>query len=101
MAQEDRRSTAPPAAARTPGPEPIKVRELRTRGADTNLPPPAKSGMLVAGTRATGEVVTIQYEPWHRHHRVREIDGDKIVREVCIPESWVAYTPDPEGWGSV
>ena len=101
MATDDRtpKNAAPPAAARAPSSmEPIRVRQLRSRGSDTNLPPPARGSMLVAGKRATGEAITIVYEPWQRHHRVREIGEDGAAKtEVCIPESWVAYTPEEPG----
>jgi hypothetical protein len=94
MANDDRKQPAP--AQRPPaGLEPIKVRQLRVNGPGTALPPPGKGSMLTAGTRQTGETVTIQYEPWQRHHRVRAVSPDgKVMMEVCIPESWVAYTPD-------
>jgi hypothetical protein len=78
-------------------PQPIKVRQLRSAGPGTQLPPPGKGTMLAAGKRPTGETVTISYEPWQRHHRVREIDEDGVLKnEVCIPEGWVAYTPASE-----
>jgi hypothetical protein len=96
MANDDRNRPAAP--ARPPGVEPIKVRELRAQGSHVVLPPPARGGLLKAGARASGEFITIQYEPWQRHHRVREfegaIEGGKIKTEVCIPEGWVSYTPE-------
>lgn len=104
MADEPRsRPTTPPATARPPGaPEPIRVRQLQSSGSTVALPSPARGGTLLAGKRATGETIVIQYEPWQRHHRVREYEdgGDgklgSLKREVCIPESWVAYTPEPD-----
>lgn len=96
MANDDRnRPARPPALA--PQLEPIRVRELRAQGPGINLPPPARGTILKAGEKATGETVTIQYEPWQRHHRVREIEAGRIKLEVCIPESWVTYVP--EEWG--
>jgi hypothetical protein len=99
MASDDRsRPQTPPAPRTASSPlEPIKVRELRSKGPDTTLPPPARGGLLKAGPRATGETITIQYEPWQRHHRVRELEGDKVKIEICIPEGWVAYVPEEPG----
>jgi len=93
MANDDRKPQTPPAHA---GPmEPIRVRELRARREDDRLPLPAKSNVLRAGPRPGGGVIRIQYEPWQRHHRVREVsEAGRVTTEVCIPESWVAYTPD-------
>jgi hypothetical protein len=93
MAATDDRSRPPPSRAPA-AMEPIKVRELRAKGPDTQLPPPARGGILRACTKGTGETITIQYEPWQRHHRVREIEGGVVKHHVCIPESWVAYTPE-------
>lgn len=92
MANDDRKQM--PRGVPVHGPEPIKVRQLRASGPGISLPHPARNSTLVAGERSTGEVVTIQYEPWQRHHRVRELEGGKVKTEVCIPESWVAYTPE-------
>lgn len=92
MADDRKPAPAPP---RAPSPmDPIAVRSIRSKGPDTALPPPARGNMLTAGKRQTGETITIQYEPWQRHHRVRTVDSAGGVYEVCIPESWVAYTPD-------
>jgi hypothetical protein len=92
MADEQRKNPQP--AARPAGPEPIHVRELRARREDDRIPAPGRSNILQAGRRQSGDTILIQYEPWQRHHRVREIGEDgKVKTEVCIPEGWVAYTP--------
>lgn len=90
MASDDR--NRPPRTA-APQLEPIKVRELRASGPSIILPSPYR-GIIKAGERPTGEVITIEYEPWQRHHRVREIEGGRLKSMVCIPESWVSYVPE-------
>lgn len=94
MANDDRNR---PAAPRPPTPgEPIKVRELRF-DREHHFPLTSRSmrRSLVAGERGTGEVLEIHYEPWCRHHRVREL-GDKgeIKSEFCVPESWALHVPE-------
>lgn len=98
MATEDNsRSRQPTQVRPAAAMEPIRVKSLRSSGPAVALPPPARGGMLNAGERPTGETITIQYEPWQRHHRVRALDHEgKVSLEVCIPESWVAYTPASE-----
>lgn len=106
MANDDRNrvpqtAPAPPARAPSSPLEPIKVSELRfcTPGgrdvplAGTN----GGRGSIKAGERLSGEVITIQYEPWQRHHRVREVAANGEVKEFCVPESWALYVPIPEG----
>lgn len=97
MAEEPRKHQHP--SARPPAPavlEPIRVRELAAMYPDVKLPLPAKSNIIKAGPYGnTGDVIRIQYEPWQRHHRLRLIGEGGVVKiEVCIPESWVSYTPD-------
>jgi hypothetical protein len=97
------KNTAPPAppVPRAPSSmEPIRVRKIATLRLDDRIPEPGRSNILQAGPRgSTTDTITIQYEPWQRHHRVREIDEHgKVKIEVCIPESWVSYVP--EEWGA-
>jgi hypothetical protein len=81
-AEVDERS---PAAALAP--KPIRIRELRFRQGT-----PFTTGNVVARTK-DGVTVEIQFEPWQRHHRVREIVDGQVGSEYCIPESWAMYVP--------
>jgi hypothetical protein len=102
MANDERnRPQAPPAPRTTSSPlEPIRVRELRfcvPNGRDVPLRGTnGGRGSIKAGERSTGEVITIQFEPWQRHHRVREVSNGE-VNEFCIPESWALYVPEEPG----
>jgi hypothetical protein len=107
--------TRQPLPAPPKGAEPIPVRELHfcvTTGRDLPLASPGgnswrilRAGPLRVGSREGGpssSVVEIQYEPWHRHHRVRvttepadEGAERELSLEFCIPESWVTYVPEP------
>jgi len=104
MATDERNPTATKNTAaqapRTPGPmEPIRVSKIETLRVDDRIPSPGRSNVLKAGLKgSTTDTIAIQYEPWQRHHRVREFDEHgKVKTEVCIPESWVAYTPEEPG----
>lgn len=74
-------------------PTPIKVRELRLR---PDVPITANN--IVARSK-DGVTTEIQFEPWQRHHRVRETDEEtgRVRSEYCVPESWCLYVPLAEG----
>lgn len=67
----------------------IKVRELRLR-----FDVPITASNIVARSK-DGVTTEIQFEPWQRHHRVREIDEEtgRVRSEYCVPESWCLYVP--------
>ena len=79
----------------------IRVRELRFQD-EHNVPLTANEGgmrVITAGERrrSGGTWVEIQFEPWQRHHRVREYAerGGKLTSEFCVPEAWALYVPEP------
>jgi hypothetical protein len=80
--------------------EPIKISSLHFRDSDIYLamtsPLPRT---LTAGAHPKRPAITveIQHEPWHRMYRVREVEGGKVVKQLCIPETWAAYAPEPAG----
>ena len=94
------KSPAPRAPA---GMEPIKIRELVFCVPEGRAVPLQNNdgGMsrILAGERkrSGGTWVEIQFEPWQRHHRVREFEwqGGKLMSEFCVPESWALYVPEP------
>lgn len=76
--------------------EPIKVKELRFGVDGRSLPLRDCDGTMMivkAGKGRKGTLVEVQYEPWQRHHRVRETDDGKPISEFCVPESWALYVP--------
>lgn len=96
----DTKPTAPRAPA---GMEPIKIRELQFCVPEGRAVPLLNNdgGMtrIIAGvrTRTGGTWVEIQFEPWQRHHRVREYESKdgKLLSEFCVHESWALYVPEP------
>lgn len=77
--------------------EPIRVRELRF-DRDRSVPLVGSdydTRVIMAGQqRRSANTVEMQYEPWQRMYRVRELDGAKLVNEFCLPESWALYVPE-------
>lgn len=47
------------------------------------------------GRRHSGVTVEIQYEPWIRHHRVREIENGKVTIEILVSEQGVIAVLEP------
>ncbi len=100
---DDRKSPPPPPMPDSP-PKialAIRIRELRFQG-EWNVPLQKNDGgmrSILAGEqrRTGGTWIEIQYEPWQRHHRVRELEvkGGKLLTEFCVPESWALYVPEP------
>lgn len=100
------RPVSPMPAAPRAAAEPIRIRELRFCTPDGRDVPLShnEGGMskILAGERKrTNTWVEIQFEPWQRHHRVREFSerpdnkSAKLLVEFCVPESWACYTPEP------
>ena len=105
MTDIDRKPPAPTTAPMPDAPPKIaaaiRVRELRFVG-EHNVPLAANEGgmrIITSGERrrAGGTWIEIQFEPWQRHHRVREYDerGGKLRSEFCVPEAWALYVPEP------
>jgi hypothetical protein len=79
--------------------EPIRVRELRfcvPGGRDVPLTNTGGGRGSITARDKEGTKITIQFEPWQRHHRVRELQNGKLRLEFCIPESWVLYIPEDQ-----
>ncbi len=51
------------------------------------------------GRKDKSMTIQIQYEPWQRHHRVREIDNGKVRSEFCVSEVGLVYVPDQSTGG--
>jgi len=91
MATDDRNRPAAP-APRPPAPgEPIRIRQLSF---DRERHLPLSANTMKRSLHAS-ETLTIQYEPWIRHHRVRELGPNgEVVREFMVPESWALHVPE-------
>ncbi|MCA1833032.1 MAG: hypothetical protein ABR520_11220 [Mycobacteriales bacterium] len=79
--------------------EPIRVRELWFFMPGGPPLPMSNSGGgrgKIAAREKEGTRITIQFEPWLRHHRVREVVHGKLKVEFCIPESAVVYVPEDQ-----
>lgn len=50
---------------------------------------------ITAGKSRKNTEVQIQYEPWQRHHRVRELENGRVRSEFCVPEAAALYTVEP------
>lgn len=100
MSTDERKTERPAPAPRTPaGMEPIKVKELWF-ATERDVPLSFSEGglrVIKAGRSRRSTMIEIQFEPWQRHHRVRELDDGKQLREFCVPESAVLYVPDAGG----
>lgn len=94
MANDDR-NRPQTAAPRPPTPgEPIKVRSLWFEK-EHHLPLSGSFSSTMKRQLIAGETLAIQYEPWIRHHRVRELGpGGEVVREFMVPESWALHVPE-------
>lgn len=80
------------------GAEATRVKELWLKN-ERDLPLLGSNGgmrVVRAGinVRSTTEIL-IQFEPWQRHHRVREYDNGKLRMEFCIHEGDALYVPEP------
>lgn len=83
--------------------EPIKVRELRF-DRDRSVPLVGSDydtrRILAGRQQRSANIVEMQYEPWQRMYRVRELSealynaGATVVSEFCLPESWALYVPE-------
>jgi len=87
----------PPMPASAPrSPEPIRVKELWLT-AERDVPLlDSQGGMRIikAGKGRSGTEVQIQFEPWQRHHRIRELESGQIRSEFCLPEGFAIYVPE-------
>lgn len=80
----------PPRAA-----EAIRVKELWLTD-ERNVPLLQSEGGMrrILARERNGRTVEIQFEPWQRHHRVRELEDGRITSEFCVPEAWAIYVPE-------
>jgi hypothetical protein len=95
-----KKPTPPPRPATPPrAAEAIRVKELWLYD-ERNVPlQESEGGMrrILAGTsrRSNARHIEIQFEPWQRHHRVREFEDGRVTSEFCVPEAWAIYVPEP------
>lgn len=80
------------APSRPAGLVPIPVGKL-TFTSQRQLPGRGHQSVITAKDK-DGARVTIDFEPWQRHHRVREFArGGELVVEYCIHETHCDYEP--------
>lgn len=88
-----------PPMATTPPRDPAAIRMSKLY-LGTDRWTPLHGGTMSAITAGpsknhSGAVVEIQYEPWIRHHRVREIEDGKVRAEFLVHEHGVIAVPEP------
>lgn len=94
MSDETKKPPVPPMATAPPkAVEAIPVQQLWL-STERNVPLLDNEGgmrIIRAGRGRKNGLVEIQYEPWQRHHRVREIVDGVVRYEFCVHESEAIY----------